>query len=91
MSMNISVPSEYKSPCVIVHKQDRQNAWSCWQYTIKHTVWQYTGNLLVLPSVIYDNSVDDSYCIEMRRDALLVSIYPFQIYKFARYCMWDID
>ncbi len=77
MSMDISVPLEYKSPCVIVHKQDSQNAWSCWQYTIKHTEWQYTGNLLVLPSVIYDNSLDDSYCIEMRRDALLVSIYPF--------------
>ncbi len=48
--------------------------------------------MLVLPDVNYDNSLDDSYCIEMQKAALLMyAIYPFQKYKCTHYCMWDID
>ncbi len=67
-----------KSPCVIVHKQDK----SCCQY----------NSVLVLPDVNYGNSLDDSYCTEMQKAELLMyAIYPFQKYKFTHYCVWDID
>ncbi len=51
-----------------------------------------SGIRVVLPDVNYGNSLDDSYCIEMQKAALLMySIYPFQNYKFTHYCMSDID
>ncbi len=46
----------------------------------------------MLPDVIYGNSLDDSYCTEMQKAALLMyAIYPFQKCKCTHYCMWDID
>ncbi len=46
----------------------------------------------MLPDVNYGNSLDDIYCIEMQKAALLMyAIYPFQKYKFTHYCMCDID
>ncbi len=46
----------------------------------------------MLPDVNYGNSLDDSYCTEMQKAALLMyAIYPFQKYKLTHYCMWDID
>ncbi len=52
--------------------------------------------MLVLPDVNYDNSLDDSYCTEMQKTALLMyAIYPFkcanlhnsvtQLHKFAQF------
>ncbi len=44
----------------------------------------------MLPDVNYGNSLDDSYCTEMQKAALLLyAIYAFQ--KCTHYCMWDID
>ncbi len=73
-----------KSPCVIVHKQDSQNAYS-WSHITVHSVSITWGKL-------YRNSLDDSKCIEMQNAALLMyAIYPIQKYKFTHYCMWGID
>ncbi len=39
--------------------------------------------------VNYNNSLDDSYCIEMQKTALLMyAIYPFQKYKCTHYSVW---
>ncbi len=46
----------------------------------------------MLPDVNYIYSLDDSYCTEMQKAALLMyAIYPFQKYKFTLYFTWDID
>ncbi len=47
---------------------------------------------VVLLDVNYGNSLDDSYCTEMQKAALLMyATNPFQKYKCTHYCTWDFD